>query len=78
MDDGGGNNRSATMTGMAMDTTSQQDLAQIETDTRFFMRLLVAAGIAAAAVVGSSVVWHESELAGGAPPTEQTQSQPTD
>jgi hypothetical protein len=77
MDDDG-SNRSGEMTGMAMDTTSQQDLAQIETDTRFFMRLLVAAGIAAAATVACGVVWHESELAGGAPPVEQTHSQPAD
>ncbi len=66
------------MTGITMDTTSQHQLAQIETDTRFFMRLLVAAGIAASAVVACGVVWHESELAGGAPPIEQTQTQPTD
>ncbi len=66
------------MAGMAMDTPSQQDLAQIETDTRFFMRLLIAAGIAAAAVVSCGVVWHESELGGGAPPVEQTQTLPTD
>jgi hypothetical protein len=77
MDDDG-NDRSETMTGMAMDTPSQQDLAQIETDSRFFMRLLVAAGIAAAATVACGVVWHESELAGGAPPVEQTQAHPTD
>ncbi len=74
-DDGKG---SGDMTGMAMDTLSQRELTALETDTRFFMRLLIGAGIAAAALVGAGVVWHENELGGGAPAVEQVQSQPTD
>jgi hypothetical protein len=58
----------------AMDTPSQYELAAIETHSRFFMRLLLGAGIAAAAV-GGGVVWHEHELAGSAA-TQQTQIQP--
>ncbi len=73
-----GTDRNETMTPMAMDTPSQHELARIETDTRFFMRLLIGAGIVAAAVVACSVVWHESELACGVPPIEQMQTQPTD
>ncbi len=47
----------------AMDTPSQNDLAAIEAESRFFMRLLLGAGIVAAALVGCGVVWHEHELA---------------
>jgi len=71
-DDTGG----AKMTPIAMDTRSIQDLEAIETDTRFFMRLLIGAGIAAAAVVAAGVVWHENELAGGAAPVTELQVQP--
>ncbi len=69
--------RSDEMNRMAMDAPSQHELAAIETDTRFFMRLLIGAGIAAAAVVGCGVVWHESELGGGSPATHQVQNQTT-
>ncbi len=64
------------MAQMAMDTPAQHELAAIETDTRFFMRLLIGAGIAAAALVGAGVVWHENELAGGSPPAPQVQAPP--
>ena len=57
------------MTRTAMDTASLNELAAIETDTRFFMRLLVGAGIAAAAVVAGGVVWYASEIGGDAPAT---------
>jgi len=60
----------------ALDAQSTHQLAAIETDTRFFMRLLLGAGIAAAAIVGGGVVWHESELAGGSATPEQMQTQP--
>jgi hypothetical protein len=73
MDDSTGRDE---MTRIAMDTRSLHELAEIETDTRFFMRLLISAGIAAAAVVGAGVVWHESELAGGIAPVTQVQIQP--
>ncbi len=75
MDDGTGRDE---MTRIAMDTRSLHELAAIETDTRFFMRLLIGAGIAAAAVIGAGVVWHESELGGGTAPVTQMQTQPID
>ncbi len=56
------------MTNVTVDTTSQLDLELLETDKRFFMRLLIGAGLAAAAMVGAGVVWHESDMAGGSPP----------
>lgn len=59
----------------AVDTLSQYELTAIETHSRFFMRLLLGAGIVAAAAVGGGVVWHEHELAGSAA-TQQTQIQP--
>ncbi len=59
----------------AMDTPSQHDLAAIETESRFFMRLLIGAGIAAAAVVGCGVVWHEHELAGASPAPHEVQTE---
>jgi hypothetical protein len=57
----------------AMDTPSQYELAAIETHSRFFMRLLLGAGIVAAAAVGGGVVWHEHELANSGPVTQQIQ-----
>ena len=66
------------MTRMPMDIPSQRELAALETDTRFFMRLLIGAGIAAAAIVGAGVVWHENDPAAGGLVFEQLQAQPTD
>jgi hypothetical protein len=60
----------------AMDTPSQYELAAIETHSRFFMRLLLGAGIVAAAAVGGGVVWHESELVGDSTVVQQVQPQP--
>jgi hypothetical protein len=72
----GDDDRNRTMTHTAMDTPSLQELAAIETDSRFFKRLLLAAGIAASALIGAGVVWHESELGGGAPPAQQQEQAP--
>ncbi len=72
----GDDDRNETMTGTAIDPSSLHQLAAIETDSRFFRRLLLAAGIAAAATVGAGVVWHESELAGDVPPAQQQQPAP--
>jgi hypothetical protein len=70
MDDG---DRRDEMAQAAMDTPSQYELAAIENHSRFFMRLLLGAGIVAAAAVGGGVVWHEHELANSGPVTQQTQ-----
>ncbi len=61
----------------AMDTPSQYELAAIENHSRFFVRLLLGAGIVAAAAVGGGVVWHESELTGTSPAAQQVQPQAT-
>jgi hypothetical protein len=74
MDDDG--NRSDQMTNAAMEMPAQSEREEIDTDSRFFMRLLLGAGIAAGAVVGFGVVWHESELGITNPPAEQVQMPP--
>ncbi len=64
------------MAQVAVDTSSQYELAAIETESRFFIRLLLGAGIVAAAAVGCGVVLHERELAGSSPTIEDLQVQP--
>ena len=63
------------MTDTTMNTASQEDLIEIETDTRFFMRLLIGAGIAAAAAVSCGVVWHEHAPPSVSPAAQQIQIQ---
>jgi uncharacterized membrane protein len=56
MDDGKGSDE---MTRTVMDTASLNELAAIEAGTRFFMRLLIGAGVAAALLVATGVVVHQ-------------------
>jgi hypothetical protein len=70
MDDDNGSDE---MTRTAMDTTSLNELAAIETGTRFFMRLLIGAGIAAALLVAVGVALHERHHDGAGPATHQGQ-----
>jgi hypothetical protein len=72
MDDG---DRRDEMAQAAMDTPARYELDAIESHSRFFMRLLLGAGIVAAAAVAGGVVWHEHELAGASPATQQVQTQ---
>ncbi len=60
----------------AMDTPARYELDAIDSHSRFFARLLLGAGIVAAAAVGGGVVWHEHELAGDSAATQQVQTQP--
>ncbi len=66
------------MAQMATDTPAQYELDEIDSHSRFFMRLLLGAGIVAAASVGCGVVWHEHELAGQDSAAQQVQTQSPD
>lgn len=72
MDEG---DRSDGMVQVAMDNPARYELDAIESHSRFFVRLLLGAGIVAAAAVGGGVVWHEHELAGDSATTQQVQNQ---
>jgi hypothetical protein len=59
-----------------MDVPCRHELAAIETETRFFMRLLLGAGIAAATLVSCGVVWHADHLGRGSATIHEIQTQP--
>ena len=59
------------MTQAATQTAPQNGLDDIDRDSGFLMRLLLGAGIAAGAVVGFGVVWHENGPSIARPAIEQ-------
>jgi len=59
------------MTQAATETAPQNGSDDIDRDCSFLMRLLLGAGIAAGAVVGFGVVWHENDLGIARPVIEQ-------
>ena len=59
------------MTQAATQTAPRNGLDDIDRDSSFLMRLLLGAGIAAGAVVGFGVVWHENDPGIARPIIEQ-------